>query len=83
MKKSPQVFTKYGERFIFRIADTNEPITYGTSVKSFRNEIGHFEGIGRIGRLGDPKVIIDGYEYNASVWGLSWEMVHGTASVVQ
>ena len=65
------VFTKYGYHFTFEDNKSGEPVSEGDTVRSARGKKGTFEGIGRLGRLGDPKVIVDGAEYNANVWGLT------------
>lgn len=68
------VFTKFGYAFSFISEETGKPVAQGEEVTDFRGNKGTLRGIGRIGRLGEPKVLVEdgrpGGEYNPSVWGL-------------
>lgn len=54
------------------VTEQGEPINEGDTVTSFRGETGTFNYTGRLSNnpLFPPKVIVDGYEYNANVWGM-------------
>ena len=52
--------------------DKEETVNIGDTVTNFRGDTGTFQGTGRPSNnpLFPPKVIVNGREYNASVWGL-------------
>lgn len=55
---------------MYNVTDANGKVERGDTVVSFRGELGTFSMVSGIGRTGTPKVIVNGREYNADVWGL-------------
>lgn len=70
--RDPYPFKREGTTYTFSHHDDDRQAYPGDTVFTRNGDFGTFQGIGRIGRLGDPKVIVSGREYNASVWRLDW-----------